>query len=94
MQLRWGKRVKEEFSICFHWSIGSVFVTFESVQWYFLSSLVDPRIDKVPLVTGTEGKMTISQAAAKIDPIAYPKLTAKRGCDRAVRQCHIQRSVV
>jgi len=32
-------------------------------------------IDKVPLVTGTEGKMTISQAAAKIDPIAYPKLT-------------------
>ncbi len=45
---------------------------------YFGSSFVDPRIDKVPLVTGTEGKMTISQAAAKIDPIAYPKLTAQR----------------
>lgn len=46
--------------------------------WYFGNSFADPRIDKVPLVTGTEGKMTISQAAAKIDPIAYPKLTAQR----------------
>lgn len=32
-------------------------------------------IDKVPLITGTDGKMTISEAAVKIDPIAYPKLT-------------------
>jgi len=28
----------------------------------------------VPLITGTDGKMTISEAAVKIDPIAYPKL--------------------
>ena len=61
------------------------------MRWYFGNSFADPRIDKVPLVTGTEGKMTISQAAAKIDPIAYPKLTAQR--DRAVRQCYLQRNV-
>lgn len=28
----------------------------------------------MPLITGTDGKMTISEAAVKIDPIAYPKL--------------------
>ncbi|CAK9095980.1 Deoxynucleoside triphosphate triphosphohydrolase SAMHD1 [Durusdinium trenchii] len=32
-------------------------------------------MDAVPWVTGSKGRMTISEAALQLDPVAYPKLT-------------------
>lgn len=43
------------------------------------------RIDKVPLITGTSGKMTISQAAVNVDLVAYPNLGWERCCSVLVQ---------